>query len=52
MPWIYKRKLAALISLEKERYEKLMPLINDSGVPELQLAYDEMIKFFKRHLGI
>lgn len=27
-------------------------IANGSGVPELQLAYDEMIKFFKRHMGI
>jgi len=25
---------------------------NGSGVPELQLAYDEMIKFFKQHMEI
>lgn len=29
-----------------------VPIGNDSGVPELQLAFDEMIKFFKRHMGI
>ncbi len=29
-----------------------VPIGNGSGVPELQLAYDEMIKFFRRHLGI
>jgi hypothetical protein len=29
-----------------------VPIGNDSGVPELQLAFDEMIKFFKQHLGI
>ena len=29
-----------------------VPIANGSGVPELQLAYDEMIKFFGRHLGI
>ena len=29
-----------------------VPIDNGSGVPELQLAYDEMIKFFKRHMGI
>ncbi len=29
-----------------------VPIGNGSGVPELQLAYDEMIKFFKRHVGI
>ena len=29
-----------------------VPIANGSGVPELQQAYDEMIKFFKRHLGI
>ncbi len=23
-----------------------------NGVPELQLEYDEMIKFFRRHMGI
>jgi hypothetical protein len=27
-------------------------IANGSGVPELQLAYDEMIKFFNRHMGI
>ncbi len=27
-----------------------VPIANGSGVPELQLAYDEMIKFFRRHL--
>ena len=26
-----------------------VPIANGTGVPELQLAYDEMIKFFKRH---
>ena len=29
-----------------------VPIGNGGGVPELQLAYDEMIKFFRRHLGI
>jgi acetyl esterase/lipase len=29
-----------------------VPIGNGTGVPELQLAYDEMIKFFRRHLGI
>ena len=29
-----------------------LPIANGSGVHELQRAYDEMIKFFKRHLGI
>jgi len=29
-----------------------VPIANGTGVPELQLAYDEMIKFFKRHMGI
>ncbi len=29
-----------------------VPIGNGSGVPELQLAYDEMIKFFKLHMGI
>ncbi len=29
-----------------------VPIANGSGVPELQLAYDEMIKFFRQHLGI
>jgi len=29
-----------------------VPIGNGSGVPELQLAYDEMIKFFRRHMGI
>jgi acetyl esterase/lipase len=29
-----------------------VPIANGSGVPELQLAYDEMIKFFRRVLGI
>lgn len=29
-----------------------VPIDNGSGVPELQLAYDEMIKFFRRHMGI
>ena len=28
-----------------------VPIGNGTGVPELQLAYDELIKFFKRHLG-
>jgi acetyl esterase/lipase len=28
-----------------------VPIANGSGVPELQLAYDEMIKFFRRHMG-
>ncbi len=27
-------------------------IANGSGVPELQLAYDEMIKFFREHMGI
>jgi acetyl esterase/lipase len=29
-----------------------VPIGNGSDVPELQLAYDEMIKFFRRHMGI
>lgn len=29
-----------------------VPIAQGSGVPELQLAYDEMIKFFKKHLDI
>jgi len=29
-----------------------VPIANGSGVPELQLAYDEMIKFFRQHMGI
>jgi acetyl esterase/lipase len=29
-----------------------VPIGNGSGVPELQLAYNEMIKFFRRHMGI
>jgi acetyl esterase/lipase len=29
-----------------------VPIDNGSGVPELQLAFDEMIKFFTRHMGI
>ena len=29
-----------------------VPIGNGTGVPELQLAYDEMIKFFSRHLEI
>ncbi len=29
-----------------------VPIDNGTGVPELQLAYDEMIKFFRKHLGI
>jgi acetyl esterase/lipase len=29
-----------------------VPIGNGTGVPELQLAYDEMIKFFRRHMGI
>jgi acetyl esterase/lipase len=29
-----------------------VPISNGSGVPELQLAYNEMIKFFRRHMGI
>ena len=29
-----------------------VPISNGSGVPELQLAYDEMIKFFRRHMRI
>ena len=29
-----------------------VPISNGSGVPELQLAYDEMIKFFRRHMEI
>ncbi len=29
-----------------------VPISNGSGVPELQLAYDELIKFFRRHMGI
>jgi acetyl esterase/lipase len=28
-----------------------VPIANGSGIPELQLAYDEMIKFFKRQMG-
>ncbi len=29
-----------------------VPIGNGSGVPELQLAYDEMIKFFKQQMGL
>jgi acetyl esterase/lipase len=29
-----------------------VPISDGSGVPELQLAYDEMVKFFRRHMGI
>ncbi len=29
-----------------------VPIGNGSGVPELQLAYDEMIRFFNGQLGI
>lgn len=29
-----------------------VPIAQGSGVPELQQAYDEMIKFFKKHMGI
>ncbi len=29
-----------------------VPIGDGTGVPELQLSYDEMIKFFRRHLGI
>ncbi len=29
-----------------------VPIGNGTGVPELQLAYDEMIKFFKQNMGI
>ena len=29
-----------------------VPIGNGSGVPELQLAYDEMIKFFKRQMDL
>jgi acetyl esterase/lipase len=29
-----------------------VPIGDGTGVPELQLAFDEMIKFFRRHLGI
>ncbi len=29
-----------------------VPIANGSDVPELQLAYDELIKFFRRHMGI
>jgi acetyl esterase/lipase len=29
-----------------------VPIGNGTGVPELQLAFDEMIKFFRRHMGI
>ncbi len=29
-----------------------VPIANGTGVPELQLAYDEMIKFFRGHMGI
>jgi acetyl esterase/lipase len=28
-----------------------VPIADGSGVPELQLAYDEMIKFFRQHLN-
>ena len=28
-----------------------VPIADGSGVPELQLAFDELIKFFKQHLG-
>jgi acetyl esterase/lipase len=27
-----------------------VPIADGSGVPELQLAFDEMIKFFRRHM--
>ena len=29
-----------------------VPIGNGTGVPELQLAYDEMIEFFKQNMGI
>jgi acetyl esterase/lipase len=29
-----------------------VPIGDGTGVPELQLAFDEMIKFFRRHMGI
>jgi acetyl esterase/lipase len=29
-----------------------VPIGNGTGVPELQLAYDEMIKFFRKYMGI
>ena len=29
-----------------------VPIADGSGVPELQLAYDELIKFIKLHLGV
>ncbi len=29
-----------------------VPIANGTGVPELQLAYDEMIKFFRKNMGI
>ena len=29
-----------------------VPIGDGTGVPELQQAYDAMIAFFKRHLGI
>jgi len=29
-----------------------VPIANGTGVPELQLAYDEMIEFFKSNMGI
>jgi acetyl esterase/lipase len=28
-----------------------VPISNGSGVPELQMAYDEMVDFFRRHMG-
>ena len=29
-----------------------VPIGTGTGVPELQFAYDEMIKFFEQHLGL
>ena len=29
-----------------------VPIGDGSGVPEMQQAYDEMVKFFKHHLGV
>jgi acetyl esterase/lipase len=29
-----------------------VPIANGTGIPELQLAYDKMIKFFKRQMGL
>jgi len=29
-----------------------VPIADGTGVPELQLAFDEMIKFLRRNLGV